>query len=129
MAVPFVEFMAVFLILLTVAGCNPEGPGHGEPPFTCAAGDCPDGACKVRINFASDCKESLGNVEILIDGRLEPEVASFGATFQSEGDIPVGTTAQIFVRAEDWQWPLELECNDPTEDQTFPLSCASNSAE
>ena len=117
------------IIVLLAFGCNPEGPKHGEPPFTCAAGDCPDGACKVRINFASDCKESLGTVEILIDGRLEPESASFGETFESEGDIPVGTTAKVFVRAEDWQWPLELECNDPKEDQTFPLSCSSSSAE
>lgn len=114
------------LVLFAVlCGCG-EDPPEGPAPFVCTPAECPQGACKLVVDFAEDCAGQVVNGEVLLNGALEPTVANQGAQFVSKGDIPVGQPGEYWIRAERWQWgPIQFTCDDPAEDGIFKLSCTA----
>ena len=92
-------------------------------PAVCTVDTCPDGWCKLTVNFGADCTDAFTAAEVLIDEALEPENAVFGTPFTSVSDVPQGTTVPVWIRAEGWQWKVELTCNDPARDGDFTLAC------
>jgi hypothetical protein len=62
--------------------------------------------------------------EVLLDQALEPSLLTYGETFVSQGDIPVGPGHTYFVRSEDIQWgPLIYKCTGSGSGSTVTLSC------
>ena len=123
------------LAAVTLGGSDPPDLVSVEP-FVCTQADCPDGSCKLRVSFAADCAGQIGNAEVLLNGALEPQFATVGSLFVSVGDVPVGTTAEFYIRAASWQWgqppqdgglPLTFDCKVPDSDGRFTLSCTKNS--
>ena len=92
-------------------------------PEVCTPDTCPDGWCKLTVSFSDDCTDLFAEAEVLIGNALEPENALLGTPFTSVSDVPQGTTVPVWIRAEGWQWKVELTCNDPARDGDFTLSC------
>ena len=118
-------------VLLALLACNPwacsETALTAPEPSVCTTDTCPEGWCKLTINFSDDCTDVFSSAEVLIGESLEPASATVGTPFTSVADIPQGTTTPVWVRAEGWQWRIEITCSDPDNDGDFTLSC--NSAE
>ena len=115
------------ILALCISACASE-PIIPPEPVICSEQTCPDGWCKLTINFVDDCKDLFETAEVLIGESLEPKSALVGTPFLSEGDIPVGTSEPVWIRANGWQWKLELSCAVPETDGEFTLSCNTSSS-
>ena len=120
--------LTVLLVAIgTLLGCSDNLITTPEPNV-CSVETCPEGWCKLQVRFSDDCTDLFADAEILIGESLEPESAYVGTPFVSQGDIPQGTTVPVWVRAEGWQWTVEVACQDPERDGDFKLSCNANTS-
>jgi hypothetical protein len=119
------------LSLTFLVGCGDEADLSGPDPFVCTAATCPQGACKLTVAFSPDCVGQIEFAEVVLNGSLEPQSATPTGSFVSVGDVPIGSTAEFYVRGASWQWgqppplglPLTFLCKDANEDGKFTLSC------
>ena len=66
-------------------------------PSVCTPDTCPEGWCKLAINFSDDCADVFTSAEVLVGESLEPSNATVGTPFISVADIPQGTTVPVWV--------------------------------
>jgi len=118
------------LAVLGITGCQQDDPILGPPPFQCTPQTCPDGACKLHLDFHEDCIGQVVDAEILMNGALEPQTATYGSAFISVGETPANSEAEFWIRAARWQWgPITYQSDDPDTDGRFKLSCTSANPE
>ena len=121
-------FSSALLPLVTVAfagmtyGCT-AAPILPNEPNVCSEETCPEGWCQLTVNFVEDCEGQFDSAEVLIGDALEPENATVGVPFQSQGHVPFGASKPVWIRANGWQWQVELTCDDVDSDGEFTLSC------
>jgi hypothetical protein len=131
------SIVALALVGLWASSCSDEPPPETPPPSVCTEATCPAGWCTLRIEFSENCADRVPAAEVLLDGSLEPESASFGTVFTSTGHVPVSEVGEFFVRSERWEWhcmesgglctpggPLAFRCENPETDGRFTLQCA-----
>ncbi len=120
------RFVCIAFVFLASFGCGDDTLVTAEP-FVCTPETCPNGSCKLEIEFADNCSGQVEGAEVFLGGALEPGTASFGTTYASTGDIPVSESHRFWIRTERWQWgPLDLVCEDPAKDGAFTLSCCND---
>ena len=118
-------------MVIPLLGACAESDVIHRDPFVCTPATCPQGACKLQIDFQASCSGTLSTAEIVFgfadkpaEAALEPKDAVFGKTFTSVGQVPVGSKGVFWVRSDRWQWgPLGFECTNPTKDGTFKMAC------
>jgi len=141
----------LFPILVILAlHCGDDGIDPSTP-FVCTPDLCPQGSCKIEIEFSESCSGQLQNAEVLINNNLEPTAAIIDATFVSMGDIPAHShscathadcvggmkctnficQSEVWIQSEDWRWgPFNPVCSNASENQKLPtLACKSANPE
>jgi hypothetical protein len=124
--------MARFILIIALligsfsgllSGCVDESVVDTKP-FVCTPETCPQGSCKLSLVFHDDCAQKVKSGEVLLNNALEPKNATYGTTYTSMGDIPVGKIGVFFVRASEIQWgPLDYPCETSGSGTTVILSC------
>ncbi len=118
--------LALAVLCGAAAACAAEAPTLDPLPLAtdcaCAAagGSCPVTVCDVQIRVeAATCDGELAAVEVLIDGRLEPQVLLPGMAARSCSTVARGATAEIVARADTgWRWLETLTCPAATAGET-----------
>lgn len=121
-----IRWTMLLCVAAGLGGCG-DGPDlSGPDPWLCTPAECPDGGCKLHVEFHDDCGGQVDFAEILLNGALEPTPARFGEEFISLGETPVDDQAVFWIRSSKWQWgPIAFDCDDPGSDGRFTLSCQS----
>lgn len=111
-----------FVFWGTIACSSPDI--DNPDPNVCTTANCPSGFCNLRLSLHTDCSGMVDMAEVLLEQALEPLPLTYGSTFVSEGDIPVGPGHQYWVRSEEIQWgPLTYKCSGPGSGSIVTLSC------
>ncbi len=109
--------VALLALFGVPVACAAEAPTLDPLPLAtdcvcAAAGSCPLTVCDVQILVEADtCGGELAAVEVLINGRLEPEVLRSGTAARSCSTVARGATAEIIARADTgWRWLESVAC-------------------